>query len=132
MVTVIVFLRLFFPPHFSLAVFSVNSLQLLPFVPFSSHSFQISLKAVLPSYSCSTFWALLSLPIFYLPFFHMSISTYSSPVYSENFPPLQPPLSVRPFFSPLPSFFLSSCFHKPAPLLLLFIVICTLLRCKRN
>ena len=89
--------------------------------PFSSHSFQTSLNAVLPSHSLSSsspfplhFLGICSIFQFFI--LNSSISTYSSPFF-QNFPSLQPPLSIRSFFSyplsSLPQFFLSSCVRKP-------------------
>ena len=92
---------------------------------FSSYSFHISLSAsshrilrlprsIFPPLSGH----LLCLTIVHLTFFHMSISTYSSPVYSENIPSLQPPLLVCSFFS-------SALFTPMIPLIQLFPQTCT-------
>ena len=90
-----------------LTTFSINSLQFLLSLsscsPFSSHSFQTSLNAVLPSHSLSSsspfplhFLGICSIFQFFI--LNSSISTYSSPFF-QNFPSLQPPLSIRSFFS---------------------------------
>ena len=108
-------------PHVSINALSPVSISFCCCSPFSSHSFQISLNAVLPSHSQSSShpFSLHSLCICCLCQF-LSVPFQPTPdqFFSLNISLLQPPLSVRPFFSyplsSLPRIFLSSCFRKPA------------------
>ena len=96
MLAVVFFFTFCFPTFLSLCSLSTvsNSFYLLLLFSILSYSFQISLKAVLPSHSRSSsppfsiHFLSFSLPVFHLPFFPHGrpMSTYSSPILPETFP----------------------------------------------
>ena len=124
MVTIICFFVISFLTFLSLRPASTVSISylLLLFSILLTLFPVFSFTAVLPSHSQSSSppfslsGYLISLLVFHLPFF-----PYVQPISACFFlkiPSLQPPLSVRPFFSyPLTSLprFSSSCFRRPAP-----------------